>query len=92
MSSATLQLQALNQKRIAVLMHPTLDAHVLRGTGVFEQHELLGNVLRICIDNPSDEAANGTFDVLIQEREWTGRILPDTTYGCDFIVDLRKSP
>jgi hypothetical protein len=51
------------------------------GVGQHEDDPLLGSVLRIRLNRGNSP---GETDVLVSEKEWTGRIEPDTRYGGDF--------
>jgi hypothetical protein len=51
------------------------------GMAKYQNDRLLGPVLRIRLAR--GKSASET-DVLISEKEWTGRIEPDRHYGCDF--------
>ena len=68
-------------RRIAVVLMCRKRPRMYWGTAQYQKDELLGPVLRIRLAR--GKSASET-DVIISEKEWTGRIEPDTLYGCDF--------
>jgi hypothetical protein len=68
-------------KRIAVVLMHRNQAMMFWGAGRYEDDAQLGPVLRIQLNRDRSPAET---DVIISEREWCGRVVPDTLYGCDF--------
>ena len=50
------------------------------GTAAFMCDETLGNVLKITLDG----GQGSKQEIMISETEWTGLIVADHEYGCDF--------
>ena len=45
--------------------------------------------MQVAID---DEGKTGASSLLIAEKEWRGEVLPDAQFGCDFLIQLSRSP
>ena len=68
-------------KRIAIVLPWRDRSRMFSGVAQYEDDELLGPVLRIRLRKGKSP---GETDLIISEREWNGRILPDSLHGCDF--------
>jgi hypothetical protein len=68
-------------KRIAIVLMYRTRATMFWGAAQYQDDELLGPVLRIRLNR--DKSPSET-DVVISEKEWNGRVVPDSLYGCDF--------
>ena len=68
--------------RMAVLMRRGRERVVLRGTATFVRDDAVGNTLNIRLDKNEP----GHPVLVISEKEWDGRIVPDFHHGCDFCV------
>jgi hypothetical protein len=75
-----LNLAQYDQKRMAVVVLVGTSKMVLRGGALYVRDATLGNCLRI----DSQEEAGVEF--LLQEDQFTGQIVKDDRYGCDFCV------
>jgi hypothetical protein len=68
-------------KRIAIVLMYRRRATMFWGTAQYQDDQLLGPALRIRLQG--GKSPNET-DVIIAEKEWNGRVVPDSLYGCDF--------
>ncbi len=68
-------------KRIAIVLMYRNRPTMFWGTAQYQDDEVLGPVLRIRLQGGKSPSET---DVIISEKEWTGRIELDTHYGCDF--------
>ena len=68
--------------RMAVVMRRGGDRVVLHGTATFVRDDSIGNTLNIRLDKNEP----GHPVLVISEKEWDGRIIPDLHHGCDFCV------
>lgn len=59
---------------------------VLCGKAVYVRDDLLGDTLRIRLD----DAEPGNPVLIFSESEWSGRIVPDFHHGCDFCLVVKK--
>jgi|RhiMetdeSRZDD1v2_1073273.scaffolds.fasta_scaffold457029_1 hypothetical protein len=71
-----------DQKQMAVVVAVGGVRKVLRGSASYLREPALGNCLRIVI---ADEEG---LEILLKEDEWSGKIVKDEKYGCDFCVSL----
>ena len=69
-------------KRIAIVLMYRDRATMFSGMAQYQDDELLGAVLRIPLKRGKSP---GETDLIISEREWDGRVLPDSLHGCDFL-------
>jgi hypothetical protein len=77
-----------DRKRIVLVLNNRGRPTLFRGTARCEQDSLLGCVLRIRLDAGADA---GETDLLISEKEWSGRITPDPYYGCHYcFIPIRR--
>lgn len=67
--------------RVAVISRDSRCPVAIQGVASYEQHELLGNVLRIHCE-PEDPC--GALNVLISEAQWDGEIQAGDRDDCDF--------
>ncbi|HUE73920.1 MAG TPA: hypothetical protein VMP01_23775 [Pirellulaceae bacterium] len=80
-------LQECDQKAVAVVVAIQGEPRVLRGSAAYFVDSALGNCRCIKIDDPKSAGA----EHLLREGEWSGRMTPDATYGCDAIVYLDQN-
>ncbi len=80
-------LKECDQKVVAIVMAVQGVERVLKGNAVYLTDPILGNCLRVTIDDPE---ATGV-ELLLRESEWKGTITPDTTYGCHAIIYLDQN-
>jgi hypothetical protein len=59
---------------------------VLRGVANYAHHEILGDALRIAVQNQPEALA--IPEVLLAEENWQGEISPGGDYGCDVCIRL----
>lgn len=69
------------QKMAVIVTHGTRRV-VLCGTAVFVRDDTVGNTLSIRLE----DCEPGHPVVVISENEWSGRIVPDFHFGCDFCL------
>lgn len=79
-------LQNLGDRTIAIDLSINGREVRLRGTGVFQELEGVGNVLKIHVPDPA-----GDFDLLLHEGRFKGPIVEDKASGCDFRISVRGS-
>lgn len=77
-----MSLEQFDQKQMAVVVAVDGVRKVLRGSALYLRDPRLGNCLRIVI---ADEEG---LEILLKEDEWSGKIVKDEQYGCDFCVSL----
>lgn len=70
-----------NGKRIAIVLMYRKRPTMFWGRSRFEDNEQLGPILRVRLTSVSGA---GETDMIISEKEWNGRIVPDSHYGCDY--------
>jgi len=75
-----LDLSEFDGLRMAVILGADTGRIVLRGTACFVRDDAVGNTLQIHLDDQEP----GQPVIVIAEREWKGRIIPDFHYGCHF--------
>ena len=80
--------RAYHGKRIAVHLADFGADRPLIGIGCFEVDEKLGNILRI----KPEESLLGDPAILVAEAGFSGVILQDTRYGCDFCIVVARQP
>jgi hypothetical protein len=68
-------------KRIAIVLMYRNQPTMFWGAAEYQDDELLGPALRIRLNKNKSPSET---DVVISEKEWKGRVEPDTRYGCDF--------
>ena len=68
-------------KRIAIVLMYRNRPTMFWGAAQYQDDELLGPVLRIRLQGGTSPSET---DVIIAEKEWDGRVMPDSLYGCDF--------
>ena len=72
-----LQLMQYDGRRVAI----ALDASAcVRGVGHFECDDILGNILRIRLE----DVGPGKPEIIINGDSWRGTITPDFHFGCDW--------
>jgi len=81
-------LQRFDGKRISVIVEGGKAPIVMCGVAQFERDDLLGNVLRIKMD----EDHPGEPEIIISEEDWSGEIVPDFVHGGQFCISLTKAP
>jgi hypothetical protein len=80
------RLSEFDGQKMAVEMMRGARRIVLCGQAAFVRDDLLGDTLRIRLDN----AEPGHPVLIFSEREWDGRIVPDFHHGCDFCLVVGK--
>ena len=81
------RLRDFHGKRLAVIVESRAGTKVFRGRASYRIFEF-GNYLRIeVVNNFSDRT--GGFAFCICEKDWTGEIVADAEYGCDYQICLR---
>jgi hypothetical protein len=71
-----------DNRRFVVLLPDHVASGPLLGTAHFEHDAELGDVLRIALDG----SQLGNPHIVLTEDGFSGLILPDDRYGCDFCV------
>ena len=79
----------LDGKRVAYFFTGT--KRIFCGRAEHEYETGLGNLLRVRPEASSSLADQGNAELLIQEREWTGEIVRDKWYSCDYILATKPS-
>lgn len=82
-----LDLSQFNQARVAVVLEGVSRPVLCRGEAHYERDASLGNILRIWMD---DGATSGAC-LIVAERGWDGRVVPDSEFGCDYRFIPRES-
>jgi hypothetical protein len=77
-----MNLEKYDKKQMAVVVAVGGVRKVLRGSAFYVSEPAVGNCLRIVI---ADEDG---LEILLKEDEWSGTIVKDEKYGCDFCVSL----
>ncbi len=80
-------LAEFNGERMAVIMSRPSGRLVLRGTAEYIYDDTIGHALNIRLDEPEP----GHPVVVIAERSWSGRIVPDFHHGCKFCVIVEQA-
>jgi hypothetical protein len=80
-----MSLEQYDQKQMAVVVAVQGVQRVLRGSAFYLREPPLGNCLRIVI------ADEGGLEILLKEDEWSGKIVKDEKYGCDFCICLDET-
>lgn len=80
------RLSEFDGQKMAVEMVRGARRIVLCGKAVFVRDDLLGDTLRIRLD----DGEPGNPVLVFAENEWTGRIVPDFHHGCDFCLVVGK--
>jgi hypothetical protein len=70
--------------KIAVELQLKDGVRVFRGIGTRGWEDGRGKILRIKLD----AGGAGSVDFIIEEDLWTGKLLPDTQYNCDYILPV----
>lgn len=86
-SQSAVSLSEFNGERMAVVVNRPSGRVVLRGTAEFVRDDAIGNTLNIRIDEPEP----GQPVVVIAERSWSGRIVPDFHHGCKFCLIVEQA-
>lgn len=73
--------------RIAVVFTINGEVRVVRGLGNRLHDDSLGDVLRIELDSEPHHG-DGASALIIRDDQWNGEFSPDTTYGCDYLLNL----
>jgi len=81
-SATRIPLSAFDGQRMAVELGRGRERVVVRGTAKFVRDDVVGNTLRIQLD----DGGPGNPVVVVSEHEWMGRIVPDFHHGCDFCL------
>ena len=80
-----MSLEQYDRKQMAVVVAIAGARKVLRGSAFYLREPPLGNCLKIVI---SDDDG---LEILLKEDEWTGQIVKDEKYGCDYCVSLDQN-
>jgi hypothetical protein len=83
----SMTLSECDQKMVAVVVTIQGEQRVLRGMATYFTDDTLGNCLEIKVEDP--DSAN--VDLLLRESEWSGKIVPSATYGCDAVVYIDRN-
>jgi hypothetical protein len=67
-------------QRIAVILRRRDTKTVVCGKAFFVKDDYVGNSLQIRLD----DGESGRPVLILSEREWNGRIIPDLHYGCKY--------
>ncbi len=78
----------LDGKRIAVVLVKDEERVVYRGTAQYLRPTVQRNGLRIALDR--EEVNQEVRAFLLRESPWEDQILPDSEYGCDYLVRLDR--
>ena len=78
----SLPFKQYDKRRFAVLLGGPEASQPLRGMAHFERDHQLGDALRIILDGDLP----GSPVVVVCERAFSGRILPDEKYGTDYCL------
>lgn len=70
--------------RIAIMLRHGEQCRVVTGVASFGTERMLGNVLRIQLDDSSA----GTATIILDEADWDGDIVPEQSHGCDYSLVL----
>jgi hypothetical protein len=79
-------LRQLDKRTIAVEVALPDRKQVLKGTGRFDSRAKWGPSLCVAIDDPA-----GSFEIVLSESEWQGKIEPGKRFECDFAIQLDAS-
>ena len=77
-------LSKFDGRRIAVVLNRAGCRTVLRGMGNCLQDDILGDSLRIAVENEL-----GNLEFFIAAKDWDGQIIPDFEHGCEFCIVIR---
>ena len=80
------KLPLLDGKRVAVVVNLAGGIRVFRGVGVYDRDHVLGNVLWVELDQPPQ--ADGDPVIVFHETLWTGEVVRDEEYGCDYVLSI----
>ncbi|MCU0959167.1 MAG: hypothetical protein MUF48_03605 [Pirellulaceae bacterium] len=86
-SRQPIRLSEFDGQRMAVIVSRPSGRVVLRGTAEFVRDDAIGNTLNIRIDEPEP----GHPVLVIAERSWRGRIVPDFHHGCKFCLTVDQA-
>ena len=78
-----LTLALLDKRTVAVQLDMNGRSIQVAGVASYGEHADLGTCLTISCDDEASE-----FEIVLREDEWTGRILPGGSSGCDFLIPL----
>jgi hypothetical protein len=85
---AEIALQDLHERRVRLVIRGSaLPIRQAIGTGSYEQHELLGPVLRIEVR----EGPN-TYSLVLQQSAWNGSIREAAGDDCEFEIAVALQP
>lgn len=79
-------LSHLNGRRIVVRLSTPDRVVVVRGTGQYVGQIDGPKILRVELD--SDGERDGKPVIVIDENLWSGNVLPDTEFGCDYRIEI----
>lgn len=80
------ELSLLDGKRVAVVVNLPAGMRVFRGVGVYDRSHVLGNVLRVELDQPAQAAGDPVF--VFHEVCWEGEVVRDEEHGCDYVLSI----
>ena len=72
----------LDGRKVAVKIRVGQDTVIFRGLASLQNDDALGKVLNVAALD--DE--QGAHAVLLSASNWSGRIIPDFHYGCDYCL------
>ncbi|HUE73452.1 MAG TPA: hypothetical protein VMP01_21415 [Pirellulaceae bacterium] len=78
-----ISLEQLDRKTVAVELTIAGEVRILRGVGNYVHDEVLGDSLRIALDDPDSQT-----EILLRKSEWAGPIVLDDQHGCDYRIRL----
>ena len=81
-----MNLEFLDQKRLAVVLRDSGKDRLLCGTGDYRRHDA-ERELALDVD-PGTDVDFFETTIVIREDEWEGEILEDTQYGCNYRIEV----
>ena len=81
------RLRDCHGKRLAVIVESKTGTEVFRGRASYRKFEF-GNCLRVELVSDFSDRTSG-FAFCICEKDWSGEIVADAEYGCDYQICLR---
>lgn len=79
-------LSVLDRKRVAVVVNLPAGVRVFRGVGTYDCDRVLGNVLRVELDQPAQLDGDPVF--VFHEGSWNGELAQDKEHGCDYALTI----
>jgi len=80
------ELSLLDGKRVAVVVNLPAGMRVFQGVGVYDRSHVLGNVLRVELDQPAPADGDPVF--VFHETCWVGEVVRDEEHGCDYVLRI----